>query len=234
MFLKNQVPLILSAFVALELGAGASFVLRGVTLDPSQDFSYALERRLGRHQLEVTTGPQVQASPVPALELMSVEEVERVLRKNWRGSKSFDFRHFAGFLVDLSRRHGFDPAMVLAVIKVESSFRPSVVSPMGAVGLMQLMPATARVISDRARISYADPRELRNPYKNLELGVAYLSELRSKYLTDSPYFRFAAYNLGPARLDDLRQKRGSQFKPRETGKYYRAIRDWMGKMRHSV
>jgi len=234
MLLKRQVPLVLSALLALELGAGAKLVLRGVTLDPTQDFSYALERRLGRHQLEVTTRPLPVPSPVPAIKVMSEEEVTRVLRKNWRGGGGTDLSRLARHLIMLCLRHGFDPAAVLAVIQVESRFQPHVVSPMGAVGLMQLMPATAEWMSKRSSIAYQQAAELKDPFKNLELGVAYLNELRSKYMTDSPYFKYAAYNMGPARLDELRQKRGERFRPRETGKYYRSIRDGMTQLRLSI
>ena len=231
---RRKVPGFLSAVLALQLGAGSSLVLRGVTLDPTQDYSYALERRLGRHQLEVSTRPHQAPSPVPALSLMSVAKVKAILERNWRGPKNVDLSRLSAHLVELAHSYGFDPAALLALIRVESAFRPRVVSPMGAVGSMQLMPATAQVIAKRRGLEYRGPSDLLDPFRNLTLGVAYLSELRSKYLTDSPYFRYAAYNMGPARLDELRSKRGSRFKPSKTGEYYRAIREFTAEFAREI
>ncbi len=124
-----------------------------------------------------------------------------------------------------------DPAYVLSVIQIESSFRSSVVSPVGAVGLMQLMPATARYVAPRhgihRKITVSD---LRDPFLNLSLGVAYLRELRDRYAGLSAYYPLAAYNLGPARLDQLRARPG--FKPTQTWKYYQAIMRGVNDWRH--
>ena len=129
--------------------------------------------------------------------------------------------HVAGLLGE--RLDKFDPAFVLSVIEVESSFRIKVVSSAGAVGLMQVMPATAQVVADRYRIRYTGTRSLTDPFTNVSIGVAYLAHLRDLYRDLSPYFHVAAYNIGPARLDELRVQRG--FKPVKTKVYYQAIRN---------
>jgi soluble lytic murein transglycosylase-like protein len=88
---------------------------------------------------------------------------------------------------DVARRHGLDPALVLAVASVESGFRPKAVSPKGAQGLMQLMPATA------TSLGVADAFD---PETNLEGGSRYLAELIALYDGDLTK-ALAAYNAGP-------------------------------------
>jgi soluble lytic murein transglycosylase-like protein len=85
-----------------------------------------------------------------------------------------------------AERHGLDPALVSAVVAVESGFQPEAVSRKGAQGLMQLMPRTAR------EMGVADPFD---PAANLDGGSRYLSSLVARY--DGDLTRaLAAYNAG--------------------------------------
>lgn len=154
--------------------------------------------------------------------LMSEDEIVEIFNARLDLFPRSQAPKLARHLIDLCEKYRFDPALILSVIQVESAFRISVVSSAGAVGLMQLMPATAAYIAKLNGISYPSARALRDPYTNLSLGVAYLSYLRTKYRGMDPYFQFAAYNMGPARLDVLRARK--EFKPRETKKYYDLIR----------
>lgn len=144
----------------------------------------------------------------------------------------------ARHLVALCDEYRFDPAFVLALIQVESRFRVKVVSPAGAVGLMQVMPATAAVVArelglrtfrlkkvDRSRFE----RMLTDPFLNLEVGIAYLAWLRDRYRDLSPYYLVAAYNIGPARLEELLSRK--EFRPVNTRRYYEAIRKGIPGMR---
>lgn len=79
------------------------------------------------------------------------------------------------------------PELIWAVIKVESDFRHKAVSPVGAVGLMQLMPSTARAIG---------VRDARDPAQNILGGAYYLRHLANRFEGDL-YFTLAAYNAGP-------------------------------------
>jgi len=85
-----------------------------------------------------------------------------------------------------ARKNGLPANFVHSVVSAESAYKPDAVSPKGAVGLMQLMPATAQAYG-------VDPR---NPAQNVEAGTALLRELLIKYDGD-PRRALAAYNAGP-------------------------------------
>jgi hypothetical protein len=93
--------------------------------------------------------------------------------------------------VQAAKRHGLDPDLVLAVIAVESNFRPQAVSPKGAQGLMQLMPATAASLG---------VRDVFDPAQNLDGGARHLGSLLTLYGGDLAR-ALAAYNAGAKAVD---------------------------------
>ena len=97
-----------------------------------------------------------------------------------------------------AREHGIDPAWVLATIRMESAFRPRARSPAGALGLMQIMPATGRRIARAEGVRYSGARTLLDPEKNIRLGAAYLRQLLDR-LHGHPALVSAGYNAGPNR-----------------------------------
>ncbi|MBO7378027.1 MAG: lytic transglycosylase domain-containing protein, partial [Clostridia bacterium] len=88
-------------------------------------------------------------------------------------------------------KYGVKKEIVLAVIRAESNFRERAISRAGAVGLMQIMPDTARFIADK--IGYAD-YDLFFAADNVELGAAYLKYLFEEFSSENVVF--AAYNAG--------------------------------------
>jgi soluble lytic murein transglycosylase-like protein len=87
-------------------------------------------------------------------------------------------------------KYGLPRRLVRSVISNESDFQPRAVSPKGAIGLMQLMPATAEALG-------ADPRD---PAQNVDAGTRYLRDLLEKY-DGGLWHALAAYNAGPGAVD---------------------------------
>lgn len=104
---------------------------------------------------------------------------------------------FSELIVYYGTSTNVDPFLIAAVIQVESSFRPSVVSSKGAVGLMQLMPDTARWVAEQRGIS-SENLDLLDPETNVQLGVYYLQYLLQRFPTESA--ALAAYNGGPTNV----------------------------------
>ncbi|MEM9031769.1 MAG: lytic transglycosylase domain-containing protein [Pseudomonadota bacterium] len=90
------------------------------------------------------------------------------------------------------------PELALAIARRESEFDPSVRSGAGALGLMQVMPATAREVAGWINVKYDRARMLSDPVYNARLGVTYLSELRD-ILGENHALVAAGYNAGPGR-----------------------------------
>lgn len=90
-------------------------------------------------------------------------------------------------------KYGLPRRLVRSVISAESDFEELAVSPKGAIGLMQLMPATAEALG-------ADPRD---PAQNVDAGTRYLRDLLEKY-DGGLWHALAAYNAGPGAVDKYR------------------------------
>jgi soluble lytic murein transglycosylase len=93
---------------------------------------------------------------------------------------------------------GLDEPWVLALIRQESLFAPTLASHAGALGLMQLMPATAREVAVMLGEGLPARRDLLRPEGNIRLGAAYLARLRDRF--GHAALATAAYNAGPARV----------------------------------
>ena len=133
--------------------------------------------------------------PVQASELRSyaVPKAENVrVTRYVAGDRS---RLYDDVILEHSRVHGVRTDLVRAVVQVESAFNPLARSPKGAMGLMQLMPATAR------QYGVTNPF---NPVENIRAGVAYLKELLTRYQNNEE-LALAAYNAGPGAVDKYRQ-----------------------------
>lgn len=102
-----------------------------------------------------------------------------------------NLQSFRGEVQAAARRHGVDEAVVRAIIHAESAFRPHVVSPKNAQGLMQLIPATARRFG---------VRDAFDPAQNIEGGVKYLAWLLRRYNGDLT-MAAAGYNAGEGAVD---------------------------------
>jgi soluble lytic murein transglycosylase len=100
-----------------------------------------------------------------------------------------------------------DPAIVLGLIRQESSFDSATVSPAGARGLMQLMPGTAVTVARQIGTTTSPGALVYDPQQNMRLGTAYVRELLDRYDNTLP-LALAAYNAGPRRVDQWLAENG--------------------------
>ena len=108
-----------------------------------------------------------------------------------------------------AKKHGLPSEFLIAVARTESAFRSHVVSRTGAMGVMQLMPETAR------SMGVSDPFD---PEDNIDGGARYLGKLWKRYRGDRKRVA-AAYNAGPGRVP----KKGRMRLPDETRRYVKAV-----------
>ncbi len=100
---------------------------------------------------------------------------------------------------------GVDPSLVLAVARQESTFRSGIVSKSGAVGVMQLMPGTAKWLSKKNPLVQPDDADhLKTPASSLRLGAAYLHQMLDRS-DGNLVFALASYNAGPGNCDKWRK-----------------------------
>lgn len=184
----------------------ASFVLLALAalLAPTRVDAQIYAWRDAQGHMVLSDKARTDGGPVQTFTVAKTASV-RVTRPPDQRSARFD-----SLIDEHAAAHGVDADLVRAVIQVESAFNPLAVSNKGAMGLMQLMPATA---SEFGVVNPFDPRE------NIGGGVRYLKRLLSKY-DQKVELALAAYNAGPGAVD----RYGQQVPPyRETRDYVQRI-----------
>ena len=111
---------------------------------------------------------------------------------------------------DAADRYGISPISLMAIARQESAFGTDVVSPAGARGLMQLMPATARETAQRVGLGNFRVHDLFSPDVNLRLGSDYFNQLLVRF-DNNRILSAAGYNAGPGRVRGWRQNTGGQL-----------------------
>lgn len=151
---------------------------------------------------EIAARPDKSVNPVGVL-FNAVSRCRPSLAENerWR---------IAGMIEQESRRYGYDPLFVQALVEIESRCSPTARGPRGAVGLLQLMPSTARAVAIDAGMVWHGAEALVRPVFSVQLGLRYLAQLEERF--HDPYVAMAAYNLGPgkvARMSRWRARRAT-------------------------
>ncbi len=102
-------------------------------------------------------------------------------------------------VVELGATGSVERALALAVTRQESSFNAAAVSSSGALGMMQLLPGTARDVAGRLNVPFLQEKLTRDPAYNVQLGSQYLAEMLQRF-GGSYEISLAAYNAGPNRV----------------------------------
>ncbi|QIA62554.1 murein transglycosylase [Vibrio astriarenae] len=109
-----------------------------------------------------------------------------------------------------AERHNLDLITLLSLARQESALDVDARSPVGARGIMQIMPATAEHTAKKYGISYQNSDQLYDVQKNIEIGSQYLKSLMTQY-DNNRIFSLAAYNAGPGRVKQWRERSDNQL-----------------------
>ena len=150
-----------------------------------------------------------------------LDRAHAILRYSSRFRVSADL---AEPIYDVAMAEGIDPELAFRLVRVESQFNERAVSPVGAVGLVQIMPATARYFErDTSRTNLLDPRT------NLRIGFRYLRTLLQEYRGDVQ-LALLVYNRGPESVESLRTLGLDPRNGYETGRDARLSREGDGRL----
>jgi hypothetical protein len=159
---------------------------------------------------EVQSFQQVLGQQISApSQVADPQALEQGLEQGPSGLNNLTGNNLTGLINQLSARHGVNAKLINAVVKQESGFNPLAMSKTGAMGLMQLMPATAKSLGVQKPF---------NPADNLNGGITYLKGLIQQYKGNVPK-ALAAYNAGPGAVN----KYGGIPPYQETRQYVRNI-----------
>ena len=149
--------------------------------------------------------------------------IEEIISKHYTGLDEKIAVRIPELILVESKKYGYDPLFLTALIITESSFYNWAKSNRGARGLMQLRPATAIALASETHLKWRGIRTLFDPEKNIALGAYYLNKLVSRF--GNLTLALEAYNHGPSRLSKYLRK-GYQPKrySKKVLKNYRKIR----------
>ncbi|HEX7814199.1 transglycosylase SLT domain-containing protein [Dyella sp.] len=111
-------------------------------------------------------------------------------------------------LVPQAQQAGIDPAWAYGILRAESAWMSDARSAADARGLMQLLPGTAANVAKRNGLPWSGGDSLYDPVVNVQLGTRYLAQMAARF-NGAPWLASAAYNAGPARVDQWLAARGS-------------------------
>jgi soluble lytic murein transglycosylase-like protein len=181
-------------------------------------------------------GPAPVGAPKAARASASVKlpvdfaTIDSVLAKRAPGLGLTLRQQLAVAIAEESAKAGYDPLLIMAVIDVESDFVDQAVSPVGARGLMQIMPATLYFLSQKEGLRLSREEVEADPALRVRLGVRYLKYLQDRFGGDLD-FALMAYNAGPTRIAQAAKDRElDQFRgyPQLVRRDFRRFREGEG------
>ncbi|UCD12052.1 MAG: lytic transglycosylase domain-containing protein [Nitrospinaceae bacterium] len=138
------------------------------------------------------------------------QKIIRVISRYRTGLPDRRHEEISTLIMNESKRYGYDPLFLTALIVTESSFYNWARSRRGALGLMQLRPATAVALSRETQVKWEGAPTLFNPQTNIVLGAYYLDKLVRRF--GDLKLALEAYNHGPSRLEKILKK---GYQPRD-------------------
>jgi soluble lytic murein transglycosylase len=194
---------------------------------PTDDLHWQKAELLGNGGLVDFAVRELQAAPGAAHSAWAPAEIARLYAENGQYDRAIELMkhtapsYFAVDLPDLPRAYwealfpkpywsdlkrysagnGLDPYLVASLIRQESEFNPAAVSRANAIGLMQLLPKTGKLVAREEKLKRYNPSQLYTPAVNLELGTRYFRGMVDRY-SGSLEYALAAYNAGSERVSD--------------------------------
>ena len=186
------------------------FLTAGLTVHASESTSHKkLGRKLNIHEDKAQRLAQAKellgshykhsvvrfGEQIPHVHNYLITQVEAALPKKYKK----DAAMMTKCIFTESKKYGFDPLFVLALMTNESHLNPETVGRFGEIGLMQIKPDTAKWISNLYHFKWAGEKSLRLIKTNIKIGTAYLDYLRDKFDNHSRLY-LSAYNMGPSNV----------------------------------
>ena len=186
---------------------------------------------LGAWRYQAAHPPEVPVIAMPALETPPADfgVIDTTLAKR-APELGITLRRQLGYAIaDESRRAGYDPLLILAIIDVESDFEEGAVSNRGARGLMQIQPTTLHFLAKKQGLQLTREEVAADPALCVRLGIRYLRELHDKF--GDLDMALMAYNAGPSKIRQVRKAKnldGYRRYPALVRRDFRRFREGMG------
>lgn len=161
-----------------------------LALEESEEFSFDKKMRMWLYAMDENN---LKAISTAYFDLKSSDPIDY---EDIRHQYSFPMLYSDLVADEASKNLKVDPLLAHALIKQESRYQPEIVSRVGAIGLMQLMPYTAKSLARQKKLKSPSLQDLRNPELNIALGMAFLEDALQNFDNNLVY-TVASYNAGP-------------------------------------